>query len=206
MQSINFTVPAGGSVLIPCPGNGIWFESGTSSTSDTYIVVRPDKGGAECVLKPGQNFQDRSNPATQWTITCHDPAASISGRLIIGNGDFSDDNTQNLVTIAASNVPNSAALPVQKQALSTITQFAPVTINTGAAQALVSDPTQRMLRIRNTHTTANLYLGGATVTTANAAIVIPAGGMWIEDEGAGGAWYATSDTNGCAVAIQGLKL
>lgn len=205
MQSNKFNVPAAGAVSMPCSGSGFWYESGTSSTSNQYIIVKPSTGGTEMRLKPGQNVRGLPGQGF-WTITAEDPTATITGYAIIGDGDFNDDNTANLVTINASAVLNSQALPVQKQALSTITTFVPVVIGTGAAQALVSDATQRVLRIKNTHASANVALGGSTVTMANAAVILPAGAVWIEEEGAGAAWYATSDTASTTVTVQGLKL
>lgn len=205
MQSNKFAVPAGGAVSMPCSGSGFWYESGNSSTSNQYIIVKPSTGGTEMRLKPGQNVRGLTGQGF-WTITAEDPTATITGYAIIGDGEFSDDNTNNLVTLNAGSIVNAQALYVQKQALSTLTHFAPVAINTGAAQALVSDATQRCLRIRNTHASANVAIGGAGVTMANAGTVIPPGGTWIEEEAAGAAWYATSDTNGASVAVMGLKL
>ena len=205
MQSNKINIPASGAVTMPCTGTGFWFESGTSTTANQYIIVKPDTG-AEFRLKPGQNCKDPKTQVSTWYIKAEDPTAVIAGNVIIGNGDFNDDNTANLVTITATAVTNAAALPVQKQALSTLTDMAPVTIGTGTAQALVSDPTQRILRIRNASTSAILYIGGADLTITNAVIALNPGDMWIEEEAAGAAWYAISDTAGTIVKIQGLKL
>lgn len=199
MQSNRLNITAGNTVTLPVTGNGFWYESGSSSTTNPYIIVKPSTGGAEIRLKPGQSVTRLQNQAF-WLVTAEDPTAVITGYAIIGDGGFNDDNTANSV------IANATAMPVQKQALSTLTAFAPVSINTGAAQALVSDPTQRMLRFRNGHATAKLYLGGLGVTIANAVIVLGPGDMWIEDEAAGAAWYAISDTAATPVQIQGVKL
>lgn len=199
MQSSALKIAAGAAVLMPIPGRGFWYESGSSSTANPYIVVKPTSGGTEIRLKPGQSVQTGGDQSF-WTITAEDQAAVITGQVIIGDGGFNDDNTANSI------ITNAAAMPVQKQALSTITDFAVVTIGTGAAQALVADPTQRVLRIRNGHASAILYLGGAGLTIAKAAIVLYPGDIWTEEEGAGASWFAISDTAGCNVQIQGLKL
>lgn len=204
MQSYAFSLAATTGRSIPVEGDFIAYESGSAGAGDTHITVKPDVGD-EVILKPGQGIR-LSQKATNWFIKVTDQASTVSGTLIIGEGDFWDSNTANLVTFTASQVPNSQALPVKKQALATITNFTPVTINTGAAQALVSDATQQILRIRNGHATATLYIGATGVTTVNAAIVLAPGDLWIEEEAAGAAWYATSDTAGCNVQIQGLKL
>jgi hypothetical protein len=109
MQSLNFAVSVGGAALILCPGTGIWYESGTSTTSNTYIVAKPNGGGTEVTLKPGQHFQDAQNPAQQWTVTALDPTAGITGRLVIGNGDFGDSNGQ--FTMGGTGNVNVANLP-----------------------------------------------------------------------------------------------
>jgi hypothetical protein len=201
MQSNKLSIAAGSAVIMPCTGSSFSYESGSSTTTNAYIIVKPGTGGAEIRLKPGQKVLDIGQQGT-WVITAEDPTAIITGYVVIGDGHFADDN--NVVTLGSST--NAAALPVKKQNWATLTTINPVTINTGAAQALVSDATQQQLRIRNTHATATLYVGPTGVTTANAAIVIPPGGVWIEDDAPGAAWYATSDTNATSVAILGLKL
>lgn len=184
------------------------FESGSSS-GDSHIVVKPSSG-TEIVLKPGQRFRMPPMPqgdgVTQWFVRSLDGVSTINGKIIIGSGEFDDCNANNFVTIAASQVLNSAALPVQKQAWSTLTNFAPVAITSEAAQLLVSDATQRALKIRNTHVSANLYIGGIGVTLSNAAIVVSPGAIWAEDEAAGAAWYALSDGATITVAMLGMKL
>lgn len=100
---------------------------------------------------------------------------------------------------------NAAAVPVQQQALAVLVAYAPAVINTGAAQGLVSDATLKRLRIRNASATARIALGAASTTMANAAIILEPGDIWVEDDAAGAAWYATSDTAGADVRIMGLK-
>lgn len=179
------------------------YESGVSLVGDNRIIVKPESG-AEIILKPGQRVRmaaDREKTRV-WYVRSFDGVSVITGTIVIGSGEFEDSN----LTLGASSVLNSAALPMQRQALSTITHFAPVVINTGAAQALVSDATQRTLRIRNASASATVYLGGPAVTAANAAIVLAPGALWIEEEAPGAAWFATSDTAGASVAIMGVKL
>ncbi len=143
MQSQDLKVGAGNSTLVQVPGTGIWFESGASTTADAYIVVKPDTG-AEITLKPGQHFQDPTHISREWRITGHDPAAVITGRLIIGNGDFGDSNISNTVSInnVIGNVPvvgtvtvgNTGAnrVPIAINPTDTIkTQVMPMTYTTG---------------------------------------------------------------------------
>ena len=131
MQSNDLKILAGQTVTMPCQGTGFWFESGASTTTDAYIIVKPDTG-AEFTLKPGQHVQDAANPVGTWRIAAHDPAAVITGRVIIGNGEFGDSNTNNTFKLDGTftnsvNVNNTTA------------QRVPVTLDT--TQALKIDST-----------------------------------------------------------------
>lgn len=112
------------------------------------------------------------------------------------------------ITLTATSVDvnntNEAAIPTQSQKLTTITNFAPVSVGVVAA-VLVSDATQKRLRIRNAHATATVAIGGLGVTLANAAIQLLPGDIWLETDAAGAAWYAISDTAATSVQIAGLK-
>lgn len=113
------------------------------------------------------------------------------------------------VTVTADNVginnTNANAIPTRRQALATFVHVNAVAINTGAAQALVSDATLRRVCIRNASASASVAIGGAGVTLANAAIVLGPGDVWTDDESAGAAWFATSDQNGADVRVMGAK-
>lgn len=101
---------------------------------------------------------------------------------------------------------NAAPVLVQQQTLATITDIAPVNLVTaGAAQALISDATLKRLRIRNSHATACVCIGGAGVTNANGAIKLQPGDVWAEDDCAGASWYAVSDTAATVIQLQGIK-
>jgi hypothetical protein len=95
-------------------------------------------------------------------------------------------------------------LPVKTKALATLVHQAAVAVGV-AATALISDATLRKLVIRNDHATAKIALGGAGVTLANGAIVLLPGDIWREEDAAGAAWYAVSETAGTNVQVMGLK-
>jgi hypothetical protein len=44
MQSNTINIGAGKTITMPCPGTGFWFEAGTTTTTDPYIIVKPDSG------------------------------------------------------------------------------------------------------------------------------------------------------------------
>lgn len=102
------------------------------------------------------------------------------------------------------NNTNDQAVPVKRQALAVIADVAAVDVTTVAA-VISSDPTLRVLRIRNSHATANMAIGGAGVTIAGAAILLQPGDIWIESDAPGAAWYAVSNGPTISAKIQGLK-
>lgn len=113
------------------------------------------------------------------------------------------------INMTATNVgisnTNAAAVPVKNQALSNIVDYNVVTIPGTAAIALISDSTLRRLRIRNSHATAVIAIGGSAVTLGNSPIRLQPGEAFIEDDAAGAAWYVITDTAGATVQLQGIK-
>jgi hypothetical protein len=114
------------------------------------------------------------------------------------------------VTLNASNVSinngNAAAVPVKSQGLFTIEDYNEVTIAGIAAVPLIADVDLRRLRVRNSHATAILVLGGAGVTLTNSPIRLLPGDVFIEEDAAGASWWAITDTPGATVQIQGVTL
>lgn len=113
------------------------------------------------------------------------------------------------INVTATNVginnTNAAALPVKNQALSNIVDLPSLTIPGTAAVALVNDPTLRRLRVRNSHESAVIAIGGAGVTLANSPIRLLPGDAFIESDAAGAPWFVISDTPGATVQLQGIK-
>lgn len=205
--------PTRKAVTIQGTGSGFWYESATVAGGDSRISVKTAKGD-EFTLRPGQSAR-LPYEVESWYVSLYDTAATITGNIITGSGEFNDNNT----TIAAgafsvTNFPanqsvtvtnnNAAAVPVTKQAYSTLSN-ANGTVGTGAAVSISNDATLRRLIIRNTHATGIMYLGGAGVTSATSAIQLKPGESWIEDDAAGANWYATADTASTSYALQGLK-
>lgn len=87
---------------------------------------------------------------------------------------------------------------------SIITDHAPVVVGVVATQLLAADTSRMGARFFNGGA-ADVYLGGVGVTTANGAIKITPGSLWIESEAAPSAWYAISGTAGQSVLVQEVK-
>jgi len=125
---------------------------------------------------------------------------NVVGSVLVSNGvdkRVPVDLANGTVTVTASDVAIS-------NKLTTLTHFPVGTIGTVAA-SVVNDATQKRLRFRNTHATAVIALGGATVTVANAAILLNPGDVWTEDDAPGANWYAISDTANATLAMMGMK-
>ncbi|RFP36157.1 hypothetical protein [Duganella sp. BJB476] len=93
------------------------YESGATTpiNGETRILVTPENG-SQIVLRPGQRFRI-TKQVNAWTIQPYDPAATLTGSIIIGSGEFDDANTLNKVTLDATfantvTVTNSLAAPV----------------------------------------------------------------------------------------------
>jgi hypothetical protein len=74
-----------------------------------------------------------------------------------------------------------------------------------AAVQLVSDATLKRLTIRNASDTETVSVGGIGVTLANSPVVLRPGGVYIENDAVGAAWYVIASAAGVNVQIQGLK-
>lgn len=199
MQSypINLTA-ATPATSINIQGDNFVYESCSSLIDEQRIIVKPEVGN-EIVLRPGQQFR-LTQQSGCWFVRSYDGTSAIAGIVIIGSGEFYDSNTKNTFKFDST----SGAVPVQNEKLTTFVHQAAVSVGV-AATALVSDATLKRLYIRNGHATAVVYIGGAGVTTANGAIKLGPGDTWIEEDAAGAAWYAISDTAATNVLVQGMK-
>lgn len=137
---------------------------------------------------------------------------NVQGQVTIGNGpgarvpvDLQGGN----VTVNAANVginnDDAHPVPVRGVLFTTVVDYPAAVVNTGAAQPLISDAALKRLRVRNAHATASVAIGGANVTMQKAALILGPGDTWSEEDAAGAAWFAVSDTDGADVRLQGIK-
>lgn len=87
---------------------------------------------------------------------------------------------------------------------SVIADNAPVSVETVATLLIPTSGTRRAARFFNAGT-STVFLGGNAVTTANAAIRIEPGQLWIEDDAPQAAWYGISVTAGQSIRVQELS-
>lgn len=136
------------------------------------------------------------NPAGGSLTVNTDPAAPLAV-------NFAGTVSPVLGVVTVDNT-NAEAIPIQNQTLTVIDDKAPVTVGL-AAVALVSDATLKRLRVRNSHASATVAIGGVGVTLANGAVQLLPGDIWHEIDAPGAAWYAISDTVDTVLQIQGIK-
>jgi hypothetical protein len=127
MQSYAFSLKPtlqGQAIQLSARGNLFVYESGNGPTlsSETRVYVKPDSG-AEILLRPGQRFRP-ANSAQTWYIRLYG-TENVDGFFIIGEGDFDDANTVNVMKLDASFANNVA---VTNDAAHAIPIMAPVAL------------------------------------------------------------------------------
>jgi hypothetical protein len=115
MQVLPLNLFAGNAyhTVLQVDGSAIYFESGTSSTTNTYVLVKTEDG-SEFRLKPGQSIRLKKRSA-KWYFSSEDGVSAINGKLIIGDGEFNDSaNTVALDATFANlvTVQNGEANPI----------------------------------------------------------------------------------------------
>lgn len=118
-------------------------------------------------------------------------------RLIYGVDIAFTPGTQSSVTISGS-------ASVTIDLADTISDPDPVSVGTNATSLVAASTTRRCVRFFNAGT-ADVYIGGSGITTANGAIKLAAGQGWSETDAPGAAWYGISGTAGQSVRIQELS-
>ncbi len=86
---------------------------------------------------------------------------------------------------------------------SSIENKAAVSVGTSATALVAASGTRKRAVFHNAGT-ADVWVGGAGITTANGAIKITPGSTWVETDGAPAAWYGVSGTAAQSVRIQEL--
>ncbi len=100
-------------------------------------------------------------------------------------GDVQILNTANVKTVLGTTITNTAA----------------VTVGVAETALVAADPARRGLRVLN-NGTADVWLGGAGVTTVNGCIKLAPGDLWSEDDAPGAAWFGISGAAGQNVRVQ----
>lgn len=136
------------------------------------------------------------------------PAVSFAAAQSVNIGtlpavSFAAAQSVNIGTLPAVGFVAGSEVVTSPKALQTNTTLAQATVGTVAA-SVIADVAAKRVIFRNAGT-VNIYLGGSTVTAANAAIVLGAGDTFIDTMGAAATWYAIADAAGQKLNMQVLK-
>ncbi len=96
MQTYDFNTGNQGGIA--AAGTLIAYVSGSAAGNDEGIIVRPERGGSAVELMPGQQFTFPER-FQQLRIAPRKSAATVAGKLLIGEGAFTDNRAQGEVAI-----------------------------------------------------------------------------------------------------------
>lgn len=118
-------------------------------------------------------------------------ASSVRLKVLISD----DDGGMDVVSV----VGQVLSVPVKSKK---ITDLPAVAVQGGAASLVLEENLSRVeVRFKNAGASV-VYLGGAGLTAANAAVSVEPGKMWVEEAGAAARWYALSGGMENIVRIQ----
>lgn len=183
MKPYTLPVPAGVEEEYAVEGTFVRLDD----TSAINVTVRDRATDYTAVLKPGdavifpQKFMRLS--------VSHEEVTEQLVTLDIGRGQLVSSRIAGSVTFVQGSVLSNSA---------------PVAVGSAAAIAVAAaDSSRRALHLMN-RGTAVVYLGGAGVTAANAAIELQPGEEWREEVAAAAAWYAITASGASSVTVMGM--
>jgi hypothetical protein len=180
---------------------GVILTSPVDATVSVFLSVSDVQLGfvaGSTVSVPG-GVTVNNTPANRIPVDLGGAAVAVTVTAVGINNDAAHP-----VPVSLVSAPDTDAIPVKNQALSTLVNGAPVVAGV-AAVTLSNDATLRRLIVRNSHATAIIAIGGPAVTMANAAIQLLPGDVWREDDAAGANWSVISDTANVNVQVMGVR-
>jgi len=105
IQYFDFSVGPTQTREIPSEGSYLRYYSGSAGGLDESILVKSDTGGLVCILKPGQAIK-LNDIVRCWRISNYKQLATITGIVVIGNGELSDSNITSTVQAANGELNN----------------------------------------------------------------------------------------------------
>lgn len=89
--------------IIHATGAGFWYESVSALAGDSRIVLKPEMGN-EVVLKPGQSVK-LTQEVGRWFVRSFSGSAAITASIIVGSGEFQDNNATISAPVSVNNFP-----------------------------------------------------------------------------------------------------
>lgn len=111
MQIFDITIAANQARQLEAPGTYFYFYSGSAGGADSTIVLKEDAKGTTVQLKPGQAFRlpAGSRQATRWSIQNFANAGTITGLVVIGDGEITDNRVTGVVEVVDGELQKSKA-------------------------------------------------------------------------------------------------
>lgn len=98
LQYYDFTLATNGIRDLPCEGTYFRYYSGSAGGADESILIKGDTQGVSSILRPGQSILVPETIKT-WKISNYKGAGTISGIVIIGDGEIQDSQVAGVVSI-----------------------------------------------------------------------------------------------------------
>lgn len=180
MQYYPFSVAVGASHHVLARGNFLRYYEALTGTANPTLEIKPmgssGAGSSEFLLRPGQSMKlPVSVPG--FMIENFDGIATITGRLLVGEGDFNDSQISGDVTISGTVAVTESAATSKNSANTTI----------GTADQFITTPAagaKRFIAKSRASNTADMCISFGGVSTMNDPIRLSPGDVWIEDKGA----------------------
>ncbi len=163
LQYYDINLAVNGSKEFAAQGRYVYYLSGTtpliaggvtpSAAGNQAIRIKPAQGGGgEIILMPGQSMRlpDDEKAPSAWRISNYVNAETITGTVLIGEGEFVDNNTNNTIKLDA-----------------TFANQVKVTNDTTARVPISFDPNQNI----NTSGSIMTYTNNAAIATGSTANV-----------------------------------
>ncbi len=100
MQYFDITLPVGGVRLIDVIATYVYYLNGEASGADSTIEISNESGSDTVLLKPGQAYKmPYGKENKRWLIKSHLGEATITGKLLMGKGEFSDNRISGAVEV-----------------------------------------------------------------------------------------------------------
>ncbi|OJB11572.1 hypothetical protein [Burkholderia ubonensis] len=103
MQVFDITLPSNGSAfVVHAAGRYIKYLSGNAGGNDASIIITPGAaGGSKIFLTPGQAYRVADDGAVpdSWTLANNLGQATITGKVVVGNGKIDDNSLQGVVQV-----------------------------------------------------------------------------------------------------------
>jgi hypothetical protein len=192
MQYYPFSVAVGASHHVLARGNFLRYYEALTGTANPTLEIKPmgsgGAGSSEFLLRPGQSIKlPVSVPG--FMIENFDGIATITGRLLIGEGDFND-------SVISGNVTVTGTVLVSESSGTQFNTQANVTV--GTSQVLLQNlaGTKKLVLLASPSNTGQIAIIGSGGTLAQSFAVLAPGETWIEEDNANGPIYAIADAAG----------